>query len=296
MKTYLLLLFLLGYVGMVFGQENFNVRYRIYDKLGDYTLKKNIKTSFESLSEEEKRKIKEKYKFGDKISVEDKVIIDGKEIKVIREITIDEKFFREYQVDEVVDANMGSMECGNVKVEKNKLLVNLLLKDGKSSPVYFYELQNRKSPVLYFTSMTLNALTIPIKYRFRGKNGLDEEFSTGINGNLFWGIYSYGGTTFFYKDEIETKENTWRITGGLLVGASSVKLNKSNTNLADRPITDDTEITKGLGSVALGITFMYNSINIGVFLGVDYAIGKDASMWNHNKKPWLGAGFGYKIF
>ncbi|AZA80675.1 hypothetical protein C1637_12405 [Chryseobacterium lactis] len=299
MKTKIVLLFLLGWMEVMWGQESFNLRYRIYNQLGEYNLKKKIMKRYDSLSENEQKKIRNKYKIGDKLSIEDKIIIQNKETKVIREIIIDEKFFKNYKIDTIVSANIGNMEHGNVRIDKNKLLVNLLLKCGKSSPAYFYELENRKSPSLPFTSVTVSAITIPIKYRFKGKDGLGEEFSTAINGNLFLG-YTYGKSTFFYQEEIETKVNTWKVTGGLLFGASSVKLDKSNSDPV--PIDDHSlppeyvDATKGLASIAIGITYSYNNINVGAFFGFDYAIGQHADLWKYNKKPWLGIGIGYKLF
>lgn len=181
-----------------------------------------------------------------------------------------------------------------VATSKNKLIVNPYLVCGESSTIYFYELENRKNIKLTTKSISVNAVTIPLKYRFKGKNGLGEEFSTGVNGNLFVG-YSIGKTNFMYLEEVGTKENTWNITFGALFGVSSVKLNKTNTNLSLEAITDDSEITKGLGSLAFGMTASYNK-NGGLFFGADYAVGQKADIWNHNKKPWLGIGFGYKIF
>lgn len=86
------------------------------------------------------------------------------------------------------------------------------------------------------------------------------------------------------------------MTSGILLGASSVKLNKTNTDLSDSPMLNDSEFTKGLGSIEMGFTYSYNSINLGAFFCFDYAIAQDAEIWNQNKKPWLGIEVGYKIF
>lgn len=298
MRTKIVLLFLLGWAGMFFGQENFNVKYRIYDKLGEYNLKKEVIKKYDSLSREQQKKIRDQYKIGDKLLVEDKIIINKNEVTTTREIVIDENFYKTLSYSETEDVKLCSVKYGNVKVEKNKLLVNLLLDGCKDHPVYFYELKNRKSPHLSFTSVTVSAITIPLKYRFKGNDGLGDEFSTEINGNLFVG-YTYGKTTFFYQEEMETKINTWKITGGLLFGASSVKLDKSNSFIKpnqDSNIIEYVDATKGLASIAVGLTYSYNNINIGAFLGFDYAIGQYAELWKYNKKPWLGVGVGYKLF
>ena len=91
---------------------------------------------------------------------------------------------------------------------------------------------------------------------------------------------------FLKNDHYENKTNI--VNNGCL--------GRTNTHLSLEAITDDSEITKGLGSLAFGMTASYNKINGGLFFGADYAVGQKAEIWNHNKKPWLGIGFGYKIF
>jgi hypothetical protein len=138
-------------------------------------------------------------------------------------------------------------------------------------------------------------LTLPIKYRFKGKDGLKEDFSASINGNILFG-YSIGRTSFFYQEKVGNKSNTLKLTCGLLLGASTVTLNSSNTSKAAVPIVEDVEIVKGLATIGYGVSFSYNKINLGVFSGYDYAIGEEASKWNYNKKPWLGIAVGYLLF
>ena len=91
------------------------------------------------------------------------------------------------------------------------------------------------------------------------------------------------------------RSNTWKITGGLLFGASTVVLNQSNTSNDAFPLDKDSNITKGLGSIGIGVGFAFNKINFGVFAGSDYAIGDDSEKWNYNKKPWLGIAIGYSL-
>lgn len=299
MKTNLLLLFLLGWAGMAFGQEEFRKHYLIptYSTYG-YKLKKEVQKKYEELDEVGKKELTKGYKIGEKIKLVQKINVSGKELEVIREVTINEDFFKTLTKSEIVDADLEYETKAMIAILKDRLIVNPYLSCNCTkdiNTVYFYKLENRKNIKLWTKNWTVNGITIPVKYRFKGKNGLKEDFSTGINGNFFVG-YSFGRTNFLYQQEVGTKENTWKITGGILLGASSVKLNKSNTNLSDSPILDDSEFTKGLGSIAFGFTYSYNSINFGAFLGFDYAIGQDAEIWNHNKKPWLGIGVGYKIF
>lgn len=137
-------------------------------------------------------------------------------------------------------------------------------------------------------------MTVPLKYRFRDKpKNITEEFSVSANANLFLG-FSMGKTSFHYREKVDNLSNTWKFTFGGFFGASSVKLNASNTSASSSPLTS--EQTKGAATLGLGIGFTFNKINIGSFLGIDYAFGDDANKWNYNKKPWLGVAIGYSLF
>lgn len=292
--TYILFLLFCGC--LTYGQEEFKKHYVIPSSpIGIYTLKKETTKKYDQLTEQEKKELTNGYTIGEEITILQTLIIDGKETTVHKTVTVDDAFFATLSKKEITNANLNYKAQAMVASSKDKLIVNPYLVCGESSTIYFYQLENRKSIKLWTKSLTVNAMTIPLKYRFKGKNGLGEEFSTGINGNMFVG-YSFGKTNFMYLKEVGTKENAWSITSGFLFGVSSVKLNKTNTDLSSEAITDASEITKGLGSVAFGITGSYNKINGGVFIGADYAFGQKAYIWNHNKKPWLGIGFGYKIF
>jgi len=295
MKTNVLLLFLL-WSGAVFGQEEFKKHYIIpsYPIYG-YTLKKEIVAKYDELSKEDQEELTKDYTVGTKIKLIQKENVSGKEIEIVREIEVNKDFFKTLTKTQIVDAKLEGVTNAMVAASKDKLIINPFLSDYNKDTVYFYKLENRRTIRLKTRSWTVNGITVPFKYRFKGKKGLKEDFSTGINGNLFVG-YSIGKTAYLYQKEVGIRENTWKVTGGILLGASSVKLNKTNTDLSGSPILDDSEFTKGLGSIAIGFTYSYNSINLGAFLGFDYAIGQDAEIWNHNKKPWLGVGFGYKIF
>lgn len=147
-----------------------------------------------------------------------------------------------------------------------------------------------------FTELTFTSLTIPLKYRFRDKeDNLEEEFSSGINLNFLLG-FSYGNTKFIHRDKVGNKSNTWKLTGGLILGTGTVALNSANTSLASNPLPSGESITKGLFTLGYGATYSYNKINIGLFLGKDYSVGNQSSKWNYNKRFWLGFGVGYSLF
>lgn len=187
--------------------------------------------------------------------------------------------------------------------DDNKLYINTwAIKKKKSErykkhkEVYFYELKNYEKVNLYFVEGNVSTFVIPIKYRNNDDDKqLKEEFSSSFNANLFIGI-SAGMTSFTHRKKVKNKINTSKLTLGLFLGTSTVTLDKGNTSLADQPLIDDTKIVKGLGSFGFGLTYSFNKLNLGVFNGRDYSIGKYASKWNYNKKPWWGIGIGYSIF
>jgi len=298
MKTKLLLASLLLFVGVTWAQESFKKKYKICEdtikfKGGDFIfLKKDSLLKYEDLE-------KSKIKIGDKFTAITEIETANGKANVSKEIIVDQNFLETLELKHPVNVKLNSSICSFVSFENNKIYINPYLKEdsnGKYSrePIYFYELKNRQSIKLSFSEVNVSALIIPIKYRFKGKNGLEEEFSTAINGNIFIG-YSLGKTSFFHQEKVGNKSNTWKFTGGLIFGASTVTLNNSNTSQSVTPLDKDTEIVKGLASTGLGITYTFNKINFGAFYGYDYAIGNNSSLWNYNKKPWLGIAIGYSI-
>ncbi|MFG6686234.1 hypothetical protein ACGK9U_06610 [Mariniflexile sp. HNIBRBA6329] len=186
-----------------------------------------------------------------------------------------------------------------VKFDKDKVIVNPWLtndKDGKvERDIYYYKLENRQVIYLNFQEVSLSGITIPIKYRFKEGDDLKEQFSTSFNANLFLGWTFYGKRSFFYRDGVDNKSNIFKATLGGFLGAATVKLNNSNTSLADEPIAEGTEITEGLASLGIGINLSFNKFNFGVFTGWDYSVGENSDKWNYNKKTWLGLSLGYTL-
>ncbi|WP_040415562.1 hypothetical protein, partial [Cyclobacterium qasimii] len=214
---------------------------------------------------------------------------------------IDEEFYQK-QIIEKKENVLRTGIKGFVKFDKNKLTVNpYLIKDkygdfGKRD-VYYYELKNRQTIKLSFNEWTVSALTIPIKYRFKNKDdGISEEFTTDFNANLFIGKTLFGKTSFFHRKDVDNITNTYNLTGGILLGTSTVKLNASNTSAANQPLDSEIEHTKGLGTIGLGLSYSYNKINLGGFIGWDYSVGDNAKKWNYYKKHWIGFALGYSLF
>ncbi len=283
------------------GQESFKKKYSIPVKFGEniYLLKDTI-VMYNDMNKEEINKIDEIYTGVDFVEINTEEMINGKKISITKNVKFDSIFKSNLSVVrqiKVIDKGIK----GFVKFEENgKIIVNRYLKKDSVDnytkyPIHYYQLQNRQSIKLCFQEVTVTALILPFKYRPKSKNKeRKEDFNTAINGNIFIG-YSIGKTSFFHREKVGNKSNTWKVTPGLLVGASSVVLDKNNTDLSSTPIIDDSKFTKGLASMALGITYSFNKINFGGFYGYDYVIGDGANSWNYNKKPWYGIAIGYSI-
>lgn len=302
MRTKILLLFLLGWVGMAFGQESFKKKYKIPSSIKlkpDETifLYRDKSVKFKDWTSAQQISIKDVYLKDSLIIVEEELEINGKKKSITRVIKIDDDFYQSLTSNkkEKTDTTFK----GFVKFEENKVIVNpYLLKnnDGKyvNRAIHYYELKNRQAIRLCFNEVTVSALTIPFKYRFKHSR-VPEEFSAGININLFGG-FSIGKTKFFRQDKVGNKENTYKFTFGGLIGSSIIELNNSNTSTADTPLAADVKMNKGLATVGAGVTYSFNKINLGAFCGWDYAMGKYSNKWDYNKKPWLGIALGYSLF
>ncbi len=272
-------------------QETFKKRYFVKNKYGDnIKLKINEKVYFKELTDKEKIEIKKKYIPNTKGVVKEVTKVNGKEITVEREVLFDETFFTTLKVAKDVAVEIPNFKA-SVKFEEDKIYVNPW---KISNEIYHLEFEkNRQSLSINFFEWTVNTVTIPLKYRLKKDESIQEEFSSKFNVNLFGG-FTLGRSKFFHRKKVGNKTIHNKLTFGLLIGASTTTLNSSNTSNADEPIVDN--IDKGLFSLGGGIVYSYNKINIGFFVGRDSAIGEDSKKWNYNKRPWIGVGLGYSLF
>lgn len=307
MRTSLLLLLLLCALCSS-AQESFKKKYYVKSTIRyageDLKLKKETKTKFDDLSQTEKDAVKVKYPAtGSEIHYTTEGVINGEKATIQQKTTVNDAFFKTLSTNKVEEVSYNGYEKAFVKLVEDKLYVNAYLKKKAGKPgeyekreLRYFELKNRQTVKLCFTEVTVSALTVPLKYRFKDRDeAIDEEFSAAVNVNLFAG-FALGRSSFHYREKVDNVINTRKFTLGALFGASTVTLNNSNTSKAAVPVTAGTEIVKGLASLGVGATFSYNKINVGGFYGYDYAIGDRADDWNYNKKPWLGIALGYSLF
>lgn len=262
---------------MVQGQESFKKYYRIPNQIGGIKLQRDTISKFKDMTQHDRDSITGLYPLNSKIKYTISQKIEGKDAILKKVITVDSSFYAMQKVTKQINVEEDSLK-GNVKFEKDKITVNAYLKGVKKDsvsrlPIMFYTLEDRQSIKLKFGEITVSTLAIPLKYRFGSDNvGRKSEYSTGFNGNLVLG-YSFGNTRFFYRKDVENVTNISKFTLAILFGAATVELNNSNTSLSSALLPTETTIVKGLGSIGGGFTYSYNKINLGLFLGVDRALG-----------------------
>ncbi|GAB5401664.1 MAG: hypothetical protein Aureis2KO_32490 [Aureisphaera sp.] len=185
-----------------------------------------------------------------------------------------------------------------------------LNKSRETREVLFYEIPDDHMAIFRFTEFTMNAITIPLKYRFRtnrdaintNENEMveqisisSEEFSTSINIALFGG-YSWGKTKFTHRKKIGNRIKNNKNTIGAFLGSSAVELKGSNTNIRINQVQSDREGTIGTISFGIGYVKSWNKISLGVFYGIDKGVGRVSKNWVYDDRPWLGIGLGYDLF
>ena len=294
MKNYIILITIFFSLNF-YAQESFLKEYKISinnccHKLYYNDIVDTIK--FKDFTFDEKKKFKEKYIENTLINYTSEEIINGEKVILNNSIFIDSDFYKKQTktIPKEVLNNNFSHKKGHVKMVGDKLYINQV----ESKKVYFYKLISGQEFRLSFSEWTVSALTIPIKYRFKQKalpKDIEEDFASSININMFIGR-SFGKTNFMYRKKVDNKINTWKLSGGLIIGTSTITLTSNNTSASNNPINENDTFNKGLLSIGFGGAYSFNAINFGFFYGWDYGIGESANSWNYNKKPWLGLAIG----
>ncbi len=195
---------------------------------------------------------------------------------------------------------------GVVKFEDNNLFVTMVRrkkpennnltqknKIKEDDYLYFYTIKNGQTLRLSYRSFALNTLTIPIKYRRRGRTDeINSDVTASVSGVLHGG-FTWGWTSFTHRQGTVNESNNWNMTWGPILGFSVVNLTSKNT--LNNILMDTESLNKGLVSAGLGVTFTFNKFAGGIYYGWDYAVGKFANNWFYNKKPWIGLGIGFSL-
>lgn len=200
----------------------------------------------------------------------------------------------------------------NNKDDNEKVLSddNNLNETRDTREVLFYKIPDDHTAKLKFTEITLTAITVPLKYRFKtDRAAIDasdeenpmqisiesEEFSTSVN-VAFFGGYTWGNTKFTHRKEIGNRTFTSKNTLGVFIGSSALELKAANSDITIGQPEGDREGTFGTISFGIGYIKSWNKISIGLFGGIDKGVGRVADVWIYDGKPWLGIGIGYDLF
>ncbi|WP_299672009.1 hypothetical protein [uncultured Polaribacter sp.] len=205
----------------------------------------------------------------------------------------------------------------STKRDKNDVEVEVEIKEDKNlndqmetREALFYEIPDDHTAIFKFTEWNINAITIPLKYRFQtNRSALDksnemdikqiiiksEEFSTSVNLALFSGR-SWGKTKFTHRKKVGNRIKTIKNTIGAFLGSTAVELSAANTNVTLTQPQGDAEGTIGTISFGLGYVKSWNKISVGIFTGIDKGVGRVSNSWVYDGKPWLGIGVGYDLF
>jgi len=251
-------------------------------------------------------------------SAKEKILDSGKTVELAYKSTVngvEASFTKQHKLTEDLKVNVTKTSTPEnwktnrsaVMFKDDKLYVNRYLrfnkkgKDEGRNDTYYFRLDNRETISLRHRGVYLSALTIPIKYRppltDKEGNEIGEEFVTDFNANLFLSTTIWGKTNFTYLKNNENSIRDHNVRLGALIGGSTLKLNPKNTANAPegRALAEGQEITKGLFSFGLGITYTYNEFGVGAFLGWDQAVGSGSNIWDYDGAPWLGISFGIDI-
>ena len=308
LKNYFSILFILA-VSVSFAQSKYKTKYVIKDKVC-YTIEtdkgitkyidsiylvKEAKVSFDQLSDPEKKKILEKIKNLKSITFKEEIDVGGNKVSIEKTLNIDE--YLKAQKFSTTEKYNQDATVGYVKFEDDKLYLNPYINPIKSKfdrDVYYYKLKNRQTVKLDFTEWVINALTIPLKYRFDPGTNATGEFSVDFNANLFIG-HTNGSTKFLHREKVDNKEFKTYFTNGIYLGVSTTTLNSVNTSRATTPLVDE-EVTAGLFSIGYGFGGGIDKVTLMTFIGIDFAVGAKSDLWNYEGKPYLGLGVGYDLF
>lgn len=285
MKTYLLLLFLLGWVWMVFGQE-----FRGKDKIhiSPYTSEKYSVCYTDKKIQDTIHKVFDKDGNLQSFELQEKVNwMDAKKLTTsdLKEYGWNKKYLN-----------------GNISPENGRLVIYFWdqgkiaesLKKFLSTNQFSVSLNENENLSFFADSFHLGAMTLPLKVYLKKR---DDDVGGGMaEGNVNLGIYT--GYKFGWKKYVKLKnEKEYRVynvafSGNLVFGLGKVTVDDKNSVEHLQQWKVDVP-TFNLG-MAIGLH--YRDFSLLVAYGTDLLLSKKGENWNYKGKPWLGMGIGYKIF
>ncbi|MDQ8142781.1 hypothetical protein [Chryseobacterium sp. CFS15] len=285
MRTKILLLFLLGWVGMAFGQE-FKGKDKIYisphasKEYSVYYTNEKVKDSV--------RKVFNRN--GNLQSFELEERINWKNAKELTTSKLKEYNWNKFFLN------------GNISPEKGRLVINFWnrgtisdsLRNFLSTNHFSIPLEENDNLSFFADSFHLGAMTLPLKIYLTKR---DNNVAGGMaEGNTNIGIYA--GYKFGWRKYVKLKhEKEYRVYNIAFSSNAIVGLGKVTVD--DKNSVGNSQIWKvDVPSFNLGIAFglHYRDFSLLVAYGIDILMSRKGENWNYKDKPWLGIGIGYKIF
>lgn len=258
MKTKILLLFLLGWVGMAFGQE------KEIKEGGNYYFNHISLNDLEGLNSESS--LNKSYQINDI-----REAVSGKKYRVtINKINLKDElvYFTFWKFKDSI---------------KNIVINNSLDKKDDNRVEYVMPLEDFKKgtkPLYNRVDWRVGVYTVPIKVRF-------SNFSFDPNANLGANL----GAKIKWNRELDNSFALEPIVG---FGLASIKLDESNSNITgstDENAKKSTNVSAFTANLGV-LVHIKNTINIGLTYGFDKISKNDHSNygWKYNGKGWLGVG------
>lgn len=269
MKTKIVLLFLLGWVGIAFGQERKNITGKYYITNVDIPV---YEINF--------------FDEGTTQSILNKKLIATKEtkftvIEILDNNTAKIKFWKYKKQGDSDQSQPKSDEEEHLLPDKYQF-IDSLTSVNKYFAINIKDLDEKTQE--YFgasRSFTYGITLIPFKLRFGGNNKsfqYGEGFSLGLNAGMEFNLRS-------------RKQQAISILAG--IAGSTVSVDSESTN---NYIEEDKVTTSGAFTPSVGVVYAYERFQVGAFVGWDIIGGELGDNWIYNKKAWLGLGLGFTIF
>ncbi|MCW1960621.1 hypothetical protein [Chryseobacterium viscerum] len=280
MKTKILLLFLLGWVGMVCGQDQKSFKERNKVSLDCFVWV----ASKEKVDSIVNKNIK--YDGRNQIISYEKDTLKKKPVEVLF-MTVDKS---------KTDIDFGSTITANLKVVDNKIMIypwyftySRTTNDFFDKNNVYIKMKDRVNYSFPHRSVQVGVITLPIKWYVDSKIGNVE---TSLNAMINVG-YKFGKSKFVkFPNEEKAREYKTGFSINGLAGLSKIELDEKNTSLSKNGKAEGNVAAISLGG-ALG--YHYNDFTLMLAVGFDLPTSNRKN-WNFNGIPWLGLGFGYNFF
>lgn len=164
----------------------------------------------------------------------------------------------------------------------------------ESVALFLPELKNKEN--LDFTlsrsSLDLDILTVPAKFRFATKN-VSAQLNSELNGSVFFGFRNDRYGIKYRKSPLNIHQRITMHIGysvGFFTSIGNTFISPTTTNDMLSQEYDGIVWSKGMAGI-IGV----NNLSVGLAVGFDNLLDKNNSIWIYENKPWIGLGFGLNL-